>query len=238
MAYFKDYFEVPKLNHFNFCNWYTFMTYTTPLVLDSKDITLSEFFNSYDEFSTFGLNAVFRMNGQFIQSNYTPTLSSLYLELESNDIIPSTDTTLDNSLISQISEEMNIYRGRNFIQYTEDRPHHMRPIMKNKIEDLCKQFEMDEISLNQLSQNSWYSVLWTSQKLNSSFTVFYKIRGNVFTNCVKFIPVIGCIVERTIDEAFWLTNQATNLNYMEDFLRNKQMLGLYQVNIFNPGKCF
>jgi hypothetical protein len=205
------------------------MTYTTPIIQDSGDITLSQIFNSYDELCAFGLNAVFKMNGQFIQSNYTPTLSSLYLELESNDIIPSTDTTLDNSFFSHISDDNNIFRGRNFIQYTEDKPHHMRSCMKSKIEDLLKQFELDETSISQFSPNSWYSILWTSQKHNSSFTVFYKIRGNVFTNSVKFIAVIGCISERFTEEAFWFTNQAACLNFMEDFLHNKQMFNLYQV---------
>jgi hypothetical protein len=84
-SYFKDYLEPPKLNNYNFCNWFSFMTYTTPLIYDSKDLTLSRFFNSYDDFSTFGLDTVFKMNGQFIQSNYTPTLASLFIELESSE---------------------------------------------------------------------------------------------------------------------------------------------------------
>jgi hypothetical protein len=209
------------------------MTYTTPVVHDSKDVTLVEAFSSYDESSAFGLDAVFRMNGQFIQSSYTPTLSSLFIELESSDGIASTDSTLDNSFFSQISEELNA--GRNFIHFNEDRPHYMRPVLKTKIEEIFKQFELDEVTLNQLSCNSWYSVLWTSVKHNSSFLTFYKFRSNKFTDCVKFIPVIGCIPERMTDEAFWLSNQATSVNFMEDFLHNKQMFSLYQVYLINPG---
>jgi hypothetical protein len=232
--YFKRLEGINEIFSHNICNWHHFMTYSTPIYYDKGDITLFEFFKAYNESSVFGLTAIFNINGNFVQNNYTPSLSELYIELNIRDLISSNDSTLD----SQISDENNILRGRNFMRLNIDRSNHNNPVIKTKIEELFKLFELEEIKLDEISPNSWYSVIWIPHKNNkTTFVVYYKFRGNNFTNSFKFIQVVGCYTNKLEDEPFWFSNHINTANFYNDFYHNKNMFNLFNVIFFNLGIC-
>jgi hypothetical protein len=170
---------------------------------------------------------------KFNNNNYTPSLAGLYIELQYKELIYSNDSTIDS-----ISDENKIYTGRNFIRFQADRNINNYPVITVKVEKIFKLYKLDDIKLSEISSNSWYSVLWLPNRQNSpAFIVYYKFRGNDFTNTFKYLTVIGCQCNRSEDEVFWFSNHTNTPNFYEDFYLNKNMFNLYNVSYVNLGIC-
>ena len=158
-------------------------------------------------------------------------------ELNLNQIIDQSTSFYSNSSIESInpSEETSIDKIKflskrfPFISFTEDQPLHNRPNFQDKIEEIFTIYqEYENLTLNDITDNSYFSILWSPTKStnnfvnNTSFLVFYRFRNKYLSNAVKFVPVIGLVTNK-LDEEFWLTNTNLNYNpkYLNDFTFNK-----------------
>jgi hypothetical protein len=281
--------NVPK----NISNWHVFMTNSTPLIYDTDELSLKDFWSFYDKTSVLGVDCIFKSKGHKMLTNYLPTLSSLYIELtnNNNDQVNSsfssisskkTDHNLNNEV--QSTKVLSSYRNQsstynnipinspNFdamtyhsnstneslfldddsflfeklkksdnttsvISFTEDQMLYNRVTLCQKLEELFKKYpELENAMLGDVSENSYFSLLWTPTKsLNylqnsTSFLVYYKFRNKQFSNSLKYLPVTG-IVSNNRDDDFWFSNQmlleAGLMNEMilslltEDFIRNR-----------------
>ncbi len=237
MLYIQS-FDIPKMTSINFCNFHTMMTYTTPIIHDSSKTKLSDVFYSYEEMSIFGLDCYFRINGKFNKTHYVPSLYALYLEFNNKDIISSNESTLDNSYISFSSDD-GFTKGKNFLQFTEDKKHYNRKDLMTKIDEIFSHYDIEDTQFSQISQNSWFSIEWTIGKTTGqselsckdSFLMFYKFRNEILTESVKHSPVIGCLMNGNTNYGFWFTNNV-NICNVADFNLNKQFYNILNVYIF------
>jgi hypothetical protein len=277
----------------NVSNWHVFMTNSTPLIYDTDELSLKDFWSFYDKTSVLGVDCIFKSKGHKMLTNYLPTLSSLYIELtnNNNDQINSsfssissrkTDHNMNNEaqsskFLSSFRNHSNTYNNiplnsSNFdamtyhsnstneslfldddsflfeklkksdnttsvISYTEDQMLYNRVTLCQKLEELFKKYpELETAILGDVSENSYFSLLWTPTKsLNhlqnsTSFLIYYKFRNKQFSYSLKYLPVTG-IVSNNRDDDFWFTNQmlleAGLMNEMilsvltEDFIRNR-----------------
>jgi hypothetical protein len=228
-------FEVPKVSNINYCNFHSFMTYTTPVINDTAKTRLADVFYSYEEMSTFGLDCYYRLNGQLIKNHYVPTLYALHLDFLGRDLISSADSTLDNSYLSYSSDD-GFTKGKNFLHYVEDKKHYNRKNMITKIEEIFSMNDIDDTTLDQVGENSWYAIEWTPRINNelsskNSFLVFYKIRNESFNDTIKHSLVLGCIMNQSEYDSFWFTNNV-NINNPSDLYVNKNFYFLLKVKIF------
>jgi hypothetical protein len=212
------------------------MTYTTPIIENSVKAKLSDFFYSYEEMSLFGLDCYYRLNGQMIKNHYTPTLSALYLEFN-KELTHSNDSTLDDSYLSYSSDD-GIIKGKTFLHFTEDKKHYNRKNFISKIDEIFASNDIEDTTLNQIGENSWYVIEWTPGKntgselsTKNSFLVFYKIRNEKLSESVKHIPVIGCLMNQSDNDGFWFTNHV-NINNIADFNVNRQFYSILMVCVF------
>ena len=148
----------------------------------------------------------------------------------------------EGSLFSAVEEE-NLYEKLKkidnvslVVDFTEDQILYNRVVMKEKIDVLFKKYpELEFANLGDITENSYFSILWTPFKSsnffqnNTSFLVYYKFRNKQFTHSVKFLPVIG-LISRLLDEEFWfanilleslIMNEVIFAKLTEDFIRNR-----------------
>ena len=289
-------------NSKNLCNWHVFMTNSTPLIYDTDELSLREFFNFYDKPSVIGLGCILKSKCRKILCSYLPTLSSLYVELinSSNDQVNSsfssmsskkTDTNLNaenqsNKIVSGFRNQANNFNlplntsnletltyhsnstveslfleEENFlfekkkksdnmtsvINFTEDQILFNRQVLTSRLDELYKKYpELDTATLGDISENSYFSLLWTPIKslnllpINTSFLVYYKFRNKQFSYSIKFLNVLG-VTSNKCDEDFWFTNQIlietsimneVIMNLLaEDFLRNKHQFYQYKESL-------
>jgi hypothetical protein len=228
----------------NFCNWKSFMTTSTPLVYQCEDLTVKDFFKAFDKVDSFGLDCLFKWRGSYIKNCYYPTLSSFYLEItnskslfllngnQQQNTTNDLNSTLD-SVFSHISHiSLDNEKKCHSIQFLEDKPLHFRPTFKAKISEIFDSYRdhaVEELTLGDISEESYFSILWTPKKTqfiddnNISFLIYYSFREKIISNSIKFLPVIGIITNRIQDEFFWFSNQAlvNQLTFREDFINNK-----------------
>jgi len=139
-------------------------------------------------------------------------------------------------------------RAKNVINVHEDKPLHHKPCISVKLEEIAKSNQdFEDLTLGDVSEDSWFSILWTPSKSsfsgyknsinysnNISFLVFYKFRNKVITNSAHFMQVIGLITNKIDDEVFWFSNQAVNCKmntYKEDFFNNKYNFQTFVENV-------
>lgn len=102
------------------------------------------------------------------------------------------------------------------IEFYEIKPHHFRQILIDQFTEIFKFDFLKRLLLNNLSQYSWFSILWTPFKSlrpqmgNTSFLVYYQFcytsSFNVFLKSNDFleIPIIG-ILPYKLEDNIWLT---------------------------------
>jgi len=229
-------FLIKTTNIFNFCNWFSFMTNTTPLIKKNEEITLKNFFNSFKRYSIFGVDCTFKFNNKYLRKTYYPSFSSINIELNKsniNDNLNNTsnlNSTLDGSFFSHLSECENLTKTKNSVFYFEDLALHLRPMFCERANNFLKSNELENITLGEIAENSWFSILWTPEKNKynnfhesfANFLIFYKIRPYNFNNKISYISVIGIFSGDIDDEIFWFSNQA-NIQYFNNN-RNLQMI--------------
>jgi hypothetical protein len=231
----------------NFCNWLSFMTSTTPLIHKSGNTTLKKYFLSFDKSSIFGVDCNLKLNNSYIHKTFYPSFSSINIELKTNPLhsenlnnVSNLNSTLDGSFLSYASEfESYSSKQKNSVFYYEDLAIHLRPLFCEKAIKFLTSNELDSISLSEVTDNSWFSVLWTPEKnkkdsyqeANAYFLVFYKIKPAAFDGKIGFLPVIGIQSGKLSDEIFWFSNQSSiqslvnrgNLQKMKEDYYNNQI---------------
>ena len=68
----------------NFCNWHSFMTSTTPFVLESEKVSVvKDILNAFTKAALFGAKCTFKFsNSRYSQVNYFPSISSISLVIQ------------------------------------------------------------------------------------------------------------------------------------------------------------
>lgn len=241
----------------NFCNWHSFMSNTTPIVFECEELLIKDIFNSFIKASLFGIDSLYKIDqNHYTKVKYFPTLNSVFVEEKdySNIMLNSAtninmnndSSTLDGSFLTNISStkdeekpqktKKTIYWKEN-MQQTFKKPSYQKQL-KNIYE---KNIGIDDISINEISSDSYFSILWTpsktSQPINvneslkfvdnlnfTSFVVAYQFRNQKIKNSAHFLPVIGVqeqdyygnIINTTCqqgaNECFWFQNKAINSN--------------------------
>ena len=241
----------------NFCNWHSFMSNTTPIVFECEELLIKDIFNSFIKASLFGIDSLYKIDqNHYTKVKYFPTLNSVFVEEKdySNIMLNSAtninmnndSSTLDGSFLTNISStkdeekpqktKKTIYWKEN-IQQTFKKPSYQKQL-KNIYE---KNIGIDDISINEISSDSYFSILWTPSKMsqpinvneslkfvdNLNFTssvVAYQFRNQKIKNSAHFLPVIGVqeqdyygnIINTTCqqgaNECFWFQNKAINSN--------------------------
>jgi hypothetical protein len=201
----------------NLCNVDIFMTNTTPIYLDTEKTLIKDILFSFERASILGLECVLKNSGTSCLSNYTPTLSSLKIEVTAKRENFSQKTegfTYPTTTLMNFSEDQNLSNRLNLIE---------------KLQEIFDSVpELHIISLSQLADSSYFTLLWTPTKSNrgfsnsTSFLIFYKFREKIISNALRAISVIGMISNIT-DDDFWFKNQLTPYNnlYINDALYNK-----------------
>jgi hypothetical protein len=181
-----------------------------------------QYFNSNSSDSNLNklndLSSSYHSNSSFSVDN----LSVMSTEENSNDLL-------------KLYTYLKKYPG---LCFTEDQPLHNRSNFQDKIKEIFSlNPEYENLVLNDITDNSYFSVLWTPIKSTktfvntASFLVFYRFRNKYLSNAVKYVPVIGLLTNK-FEEEFWLTN--TNIisnpecltetvfsKVIEDFSKNK-----------------
>lgn len=190
----------------NYCNFYSFLTFTTPILFNGSSVSVSEFFKCFEEASFFGVTCTLKDKGKCCQINYSPTLSSLFLEKkqESNGIFFS-----QNSLFNSFNSATNSKKKYNFneqlnhlsqlgflgfpgevqsqqpsLSFHECVPLYRRLAMSETVQQVLKEDKsFDNVKICDLGKNSYLSILWTPSKSefshhknNASFLVFYSFQ--------------------------------------------------------------
>ena len=200
----------------NFCNFHSFMTYTTPFIYESEELKIKNILDSFINPSLFGINCLFKLdNLKFTNIRYFPTLNSLYINILHNSSSNSNNnSTLDGSFLSKSSEDKENKNSRiknniffkesvkeiyNMANYTEQ----YKKIQKNFP-------EIEELELGEINNDSYFSLIWTPIKTfqnknfdciefdnmnNISFEIFYKFKSGVLDG--HYLTVSG-IKEKNI----------------------------------------
>ena len=186
-------------------------------------------------------NSSSSLSNKVVWNTATPTVFSGHNRTPSDLNLNNSNNNLEQSFFStssiesfvsneELSNEKKTKNSKiSCLNFSEDQPFHNRLNFKERIEEIFKIYpDYESLSLGDITENSFFSILWTPVKSTnnfqnqSSFLVYYRFRGKSFTNSLKCLSVIGMISNK-IDEEFWLTNQHLNYNpkYMNDFLFNK-----------------
>jgi len=233
-------------NKRNFCNWHSFMTNTTPLIYKNDDILLKSYFESFENISIFGVDCTFKSNNRYVKKTFSPTLSAINIEITSKNNNENTNTlsnlnsTLDGSFVSHVSENENSSKTKNSIFFYEDMAMHLRPLFCDKVNEFLKDNDLENLSLSDISENSWFAILWTAEKnknnnnpeIDANFIVFYKLKNNFLNNKIGYIPVIGTYSGDFTDEIFWFSNQ-TKFHCLNNFGNLQIMQDDYYTNRFS-----
>jgi len=113
---------------------------------------------------------------------------------------------------------LSCYDSKIKIQFYENKPNHSRNLLYDQIETFFNQFPiLNDLKLNDVSNTSWWSVLWSvskagkSQMANTSFLSYYQFKYSEvddfftkFYNKFVEIPLIG-ILPIKMDDSVWLT---------------------------------
>ena len=197
------------------------------------------------------LNSIM-INDSLSYNSNVDSVTSTSMKLELSQVVSSISSEIfdknieqyssvdSNSLISndETNKIFSFLKKFHYLSITEDQTIHNRPNFQSKVDEIYAIYpEYEFLTLKDITDNSYFSILWTPIKSthnfanNTSFLVFYRFRNRYLSNAVKYVPVIG-LLSNKLDEEFWLTN--TNLNYnpnvmtesnfnmiIEDYNKNK-----------------
>lgn len=147
------------------------------------------------------------------------------------------------------------------ISYFEEASFYNRPNFNQKIEEIFNMYpELENWSLNEVSEKSWFAILWTPKASyyganDVSFLVFYRFKNKYLSGNLKSLPIIGVLgnVINEDNQLFWFgkyTNKtnlyipllftklanpnATNVydfKVQDEFMRSKSNYMFYAVSI-------
>ena len=232
--------ENKKINkpYFNYSNWHNFMTLTTPIIYEKDDLPLMNIFNSIIKPSILGIDVNLKDEKNIFHNvRYFPVIGKIFIETEKLNISPSNSTkSSSNSFnFSDIVYEKKLQtifffnENHTFINEIPSYSQQIRSFIENNP-------EINDIILNEVSNNSYFSLIWipscTYLNYNSCkkgkvgrfelpiFQIYYKFKS--LSQCsykIKFLSVIGIgeksyknnfnyTVFNNIDsEIFWFKNQ-------------------------------
>ena len=185
----------------------------------SKNITLSDYFDLFNNSSFLGLKIPFlEKNGNIKYNTFNPTLSSMVLEVKSKKIID------EKTYSYYIKKNFSIYSlHEKFIriEFDETNPPYYREIIDTKIKIIHQIIGKKRISLDDvIKDKSYFCILWTpadTYNINSSFLSFYN-----FT-----FKLIGSLIIKRND-SIWLSSfsreNSNSKDFKKDYLNNVSII--------------
>jgi hypothetical protein len=186
---------------------------------------------------------------EIIQTQYSPTLSSMEIIISDNDLIESILSDIYNiqnnhkginklEYIVNDNFTINLINNKLKIEYYENKLPHSRNVFIQQIENLFHLFKiLKNITIDKIDTVSWFSIVWSSFKstnqlfLNTTFLTYYSF--NKYENNQEYteIPLIG-ILPIKFDSNIFLTNinknsECSNTNYMN--ILKKNIVKFYKV---------
>jgi hypothetical protein len=177
--------------------------------------------------------------------------SSSFFSTSSIESLVSEDTTGGLGGTSESGGKHRKHQYRNSkniscLNFVEDTPLHMRANLITKTAEIFKHNpEFENLNLSDISENSYFSILWTPTKSTgkfinqTSFLVFYRFKSTrILSNNIKYLQIVGLIPNK-LDEEFWLSNVNNNVvtnenlfnKSIDDFFKNKYKFLQYNVSI-------
>jgi hypothetical protein len=235
---------------FNFCNFHSFLTNTTPIIFETDDLKINNIFNIFKKYSLYGINCLYKIEGiKFMNIKYFPILSNVYIDVNYNNINNNTNfysnnnSTLDGSFNSNSKEDKSFYNNKK-IYFNEFNTEIFK--LKSFNEQLLNLFklypEIDDLELSDINNDSYFSIIWTpliieqnkyNEKIgNISFEVFYTFKSNFVKNSAHYMNIIGikeknCFGNETDNEndipyfnSFWFLNQNNLISFNNNFNNN------------------
>jgi len=225
------------------------MTTTTPLIYETKNLKLSEFFSTFESIGIFGIDFTIRQANNRFLSYYSCTLSALSIDLSKNttdrkNYLPESDNypnlNDDQSIIDFINTNYKLETSEADKEniFFENQPIMNRLTFKDKFDEfIYKNPELKDLTLNDISNKSWFAILWSPSKSsyggknNVSFLIFYEFRDKVLSESIKFLKVKGIITSKISNDKLWFLNYVDSLgkNIDVDFFHNRNMF--YSSNV-------
>ena len=242
----------------NFCNWHSFMSNTTPVMYESEELLIKDIFNSLINPSLFGIDCLYKIDqSHYTKVKYFPTLNSIYIEeidnhhsmlnSNANFNVNNDSSTLDGSFLTSLSstkdEDSRTNKTKKMIYWKElIAQSYKKPSYQSQLKHIYeKNIGIEDLSLSEISSDSYFSVLWTPSKTSqpknvsknlqfvenknfTSFLVFYHMRSAKIKNSAHFLRIIGIIeqnyygdkintvCQQGANECFWFQNKAVNSN--------------------------
>lgn len=215
-----------------------------------------EFYTQASLFSSFNSTSKKRFN---FNSKIVQNFNSFSLQPSFSNMDSTTLSSFDNLSFNSeddLSEKKIKLKISNALSYHEDQPVHKRKVLSETIDELLlANKELGSMKITELTEDSWFSILWTplkstlsaSNKQNASFLVFYKFVAEekpflCLGDKIKALKVTGVIANGLEDDYFWFSNNMPIFNISslsdsqifsklsEDFYNNKC---LYTANLVN-----
>ena len=225
---------------------------------NSKDIfleiSLGKFFHNFINLSSFGLSIpIIKENGKFSKIMYTPSLSSLILYIENNELYETTNKRINennlrlSSLINNNNYEVNNIISKNDfyiqnlrislynnkwvkVEFNESKPPYLRKSLYDQIEEILNStLNLYSIKLIEIDiRKSFFSIAWNpvnSYENQTTFLSYYLLNSSL----------IG-ILSIKINENKWLTkftNNNDNMNIDTNNMEYEQSINNVEKFLFN-----
>lgn len=139
-----------------------------------------------------------------------PKINYSYIEYFPNDKLPGLKVILRD--LTSIA-----------LEYNEPKPPHNRPLFLTQLEQILNLFETKhQFELNKLTSNSWFSILWSPLKsqsskfMSTSFITYYQFKYSEESlskqTSYAEIPIIGILPNKMVHESFL---ERINQNYQK-----------------------
>ena len=165
----KD-FDVPS------CNWYSFMTCTTPFILEKEHVHVyGDILSSFNKSSLFGVRCTFQVeSNKLTQVNYYPSLSSVSLiiqekEVNNNNVtnnvnlkIYSDSMSLNGSFQTNVSDNLSNGNVKTIVYKEKNNELYNMGHFTQQLRDFVKsEPEIKNLTLDDVSKESWFSIIWS-----------------------------------------------------------------------------
>lgn len=203
-------------------NLNSFINTTTPIIYENDDFNIINIFNLFIKYSLFGIDCFFKdeyNNDEIIK--YFPFLSSIFIENEKVNVSHSMST---NSTTNSFNDNYTEKKTQNLFFFKENNTNIFEiPSYYQQLQSFLENnIEINDITLNEVTDNSYFSLIWIPYD--------YKYNNNLF--CKK-IPIYQ------VKYKFKFQSQCSfNVNYIPIIKINEiNIKGNIEYTIFDDYKC-
>lgn len=176
---------LPQKSSANFCNWHSFMTFTTPMIFETEQVTVRNILDSFIKPSLFGIRCLFKArSNKYTQVNYFPSLSSIAINdnkramkalTSSNSNLmtifqnfQNESSTVDESLLTysnSLNEDFNSPWNKTIFYIETAQELFNTKTYNEQLKLFYRNYpHCSELSLEDISPSSWFSITWSPTK--------------------------------------------------------------------------